>query len=108
MLREGELLVSHIPEEERDFVWNDILYSLFPIFPHNGIVQCNRQIFDYEDNLVYQKYIHQTLGSTIEKPLWVVSSSQTQDTLLTSKNTPYCKVFATEHYVLYQLMPYVE
>lgn len=107
LLREGELLVSHIPEEERDFVWNDISseYQLFPIFPHNGIVQCNRQVFDFGDNCVYQKYIHQTLSSAIELPLWVVSSSQIHDPLLADDCSPYCMVSKTEHYTLYHLMP---
>lgn len=105
LLHEGEILVSYIPMEERDFVWNDLWsnYGLFPIFPHNGMVQCNRPIFYFRENRVYQESVYQSLDALQELPLWVISTTGKKDALLDRADSPYYMMYETEYYTLYRL-----
>ena len=103
-LDEGRRLVSSIPANERDQVWNDLDYLLFPIFTHCGIVQCNRPIFDFGDhNQVYRDHVEMQLQQADPLPTWVLSANSGQDPFLTACDTPYRLVGRTEHYALYRL-----
>lgn len=105
LLNEGELLTAQIPDEERSKVWNDLSsdYSLFSIFPHNRIVQCNRVIFNFGDNVVFQQHILQKIEDANILPLWVISTKDQHDYYLYNNKSPYKEVLTTEHYSLFHL-----
>ncbi len=102
---EGYILTSKIPFSERASVWNDLISNclLFPIFPQNGIVQCNRPIFNFGDNKVFQKDVLQSISEVDTPPLWVISTNVEHDSVLNISNSPYTEVFKTEHYSLFHL-----
>lgn len=79
IMKSSELLFSYIPANERDSIWNYNCgtlnnYGQIGIFYHNGVVPCNRILYDFKKNNGVDMPNYQSLSSDDSGfPLWVVA-----------------------------------
>lgn len=106
LLQESEALAAIIPEDEQECVWNDLptMFELGAMFTHNNIVQCNRVIFSFKGNPVFDQYIDQRLAEVEPLPLWVVARHGEGNPLLHEADSPYALAYTTTRFDLFRLV----
>lgn len=110
VLEAAATMFALIPPNERDSVWNYNLgcmenYGQIGIFYHNGIVPCNRILFDFQRNLDIPMTNYQYLLEQDPLPLWVVVMANGTDDLTADPHFQDCYtlVFSNfENHTLYR------